>query len=284
MINFWTKLPKPFTVLAPMEDVTDMAFREMVATSLPRPDVFFTEFVNADAIVHGIYDKLNFSQNQHPIVAQIWGVNLKNIGDAAKIVEDLDFDGVDINMGCPVKDVIKIGGGAALVKNPKLAVEIIETVKSNTKLPVSVKTRLGSDFEKLLQCDLAALTVHGRTPGQMSKGRADWEQIRNVVKLSKGTLIIGNGDVLSHFDVLEKHKLYGVDGVMIGRGIFKDPFVFDKKPHLLTKNQRLKLLEQHMGLIKIHGGTINNFLKMYLHGFPGAKELRVSYLNGIITQ
>lgn len=276
-----------------MEDVTDMAFREMVATNLPRPDVFFTEFVNADAIVHGIYDKLNFSQNQHPIVAQIWGVNLKNLGNAAKIVEDLGFDGVDINMGCPAKDVIKIGGGAGLIINPDLAIKVIQAVKNGVKnIPVSVKTRIGFDkiitdewIPILLSQNLSALSVHVRTAKKESKGPAFWDEFIKIVdyrdKISPYTLVIGNGSVLSCNEVLEKYKTYGVDGVMIGRGIFNDPFVFDKNPHSLTKDQRIILLEKHLELIKTHGGVINNFLKMYLRRFSGAKELRVKYLNDI---
>ncbi|MDO8515298.1 MAG: tRNA-dihydrouridine synthase family protein [bacterium] len=278
MTNFWQKLPKPFTVLAPMESVTDMAFREMVAVNLPKPDVFFTEFINADAIVHGALDKLKYSEKQRPIVAQIWGTNLINLKKAAKIVQDLGFDGIDINMGCPDKDVVKTGGGAALIKNPELAIKIIEAVKKGApNLPISVKTRLGFNFELLLKSNLQAISIHGRTPKQLSKGKADWKQIGEVVKLSKGTIIIGNGDVKSYAEVLEKHKTYGVNGVMIGRGIFKDPLVFDKNSHSLTKDQRIELLEKHLELIKIHGGAINSFLKMYLNGFPGAKAQRILY-------
>lgn len=204
--------------------------------------------------------------------------NPDNLEKAAGIIQDLGFDGIDINMGCPDKHVVKIGGGAALVKNPKLAVEIIMAVKSGTKLPVSVKTRLGADFEALLNTNLAALTIHGRTPSQMSKGKADWEKIAKVVKLANHkTLIIGNGDVQSYDEVLEKHKTYGVDGVMIGRGIFKNPFVFDKNMHKLIKSEKIELLEKHLELIQEHGGMINKFLKVYLKGFPNAKDLRYNY-------
>ena len=266
-----------------MDNVTDMAFREMVSHNLPKPDVVFTEFVNVDAIVHGALDKLKYSEQQRPIVAQIWGVNLASLEQAAKIVQNLGFDGVDINMGCPVKDVVKLGGGAALVKNPKIAVAIIKAVmKGARNIPVSVKTRLGADFEALLKTDIAALTIHGRTPNQMSKGLADWESIGKVVKLAKETIIIGNGDVKTYDEVLEKYKKYRVDGVMIGRGIFKNPTVFSKQLRILTKEERLDLLEKHIELIKIHVGAINSFLKMYLNGFPGAKELRQDYLSQAI--
>ncbi len=298
MANFWESLPKPFLVLAPMEDVTDMAFRELMATFSP-PDVFFTEFVSADGIIHNqsgsVLQKLRFSKNQRPIVAQIWGTNLKNLETAAQKVTELGFDGIDINMGCPAKDVVKIGGGAGQIKDFAGAVKVIKAVRGGAfGLPVSVKTRLGFDkiiakewLSLLLEQKLAALTVHGRTAKQMSKGKADWEEIGKAVKLknkiSPETLIIGNGDTESFEEVLEKHRSFGVDGVMIGRGVFKNPLVFSRDQRSLTKEERIALLNKHLDLIRLYGGSLNKFFKMYLHNFPGAKELRIKYLSDIIT-
>lgn len=295
MTNFWQKLPRPFTVLAPMDDVTDNVFRQVIMEA-GRPDVFFTEFTSADGLVfnsHGIpLRKLTFTPDQHLIVAQIWGNNPENMGKAAKFVSKLGFDGIDINMGCPVREVVKHGAGAGLIGNYETAGEIIRAVKEGVgKIPVSVKTRLGKNENIarewctfLLKQNIAALTIHGRTAKQMSKVPADWEQIGEVVKMrnevAPETLIIGNGDVKSYKEALSLSEKYGVDGVMIGRGIFADPWIFNplQKPH--SRKDYIDLLIRHIELFESTWGDTKNFaiikkfFKMYVNNFRGAAKLR----------
>lgn len=299
-MDFWQKLPQAFTVLAPMDDVTDNVFRQVVLASA-RPDIFFTEFVSADGLVHSTNKtalrKLDFTSREHPIVAQIWGNIPKNIEKAAKIVKKLGFDGIDINMGCPVRDVIKKGSGAGLIGQYDLAQEIIKAAKKGAGgIPVSIKTRLGikqniasSWTEFLLKQDISALTVHGRTAAQMSKAPADWEEIGKVVEIrnrfAPETKVIGNGDVKSYEEVLLKSKTYGVDGVMIGRGIFANLWVFDKSGKLHGKEDYLKMLLLHLNLFEKTWGkdknfaVIKKFFKMYIKGFSGANSLRIKLMD-----
>ena len=295
MPNFWSKLDRPFTILAPMDDVTDNIFRQVILHT-SRPDIFFTEFTNADGLVHGgsgvPLRKLSYTKDQHPIIAQIWGTNPENFEKAARIVRDSSFDGVDINMGCAVKDVIKKGAGAALIGNYQLAEKIIKSVRAGVeKIPVSVKTRLGNRtniadewLKFLLNQDLAAITIHARIAKQMSGGIADWDEIGRIVemknKISPKTIIIGNGDVLSYKEVLEKYETYKIDGVMIGRGVFQNPWVFDKKEKMRTRNEYLELLNYHLDLyekdplsVKSYG-TLKKFFKIYIRGFDNASEVR----------
>ena len=295
MANFWKDLPKPFTVLAPMDDVTDNVFRQVVIEA-GRPDVFFTEFVSADGLVfnsHGIpLRKLTFTKEQHPIVAQIWGSDVVRMGKAAKIVKDLGFDGIDINMGCPVRDVVKHGAGAGLIGNYENSEKIIKSVKKSVgNLPVSIKTRLGININIaedwctfLLKQDLAALTIHGRTAKQMSKVPADWDEIGQIIKLrndiSPKTPIIGNGDVKSYKEVIALSEKYGIDGVMIGRGVFADPWVFCKTSKIHTRADYISLLLRHIELFEKTWGETKNFaiikkfFKMYINNFKGASKLR----------
>lgn len=300
MNNFWQALPRPFTVMAPMDDVTDNVFRQVIL-STARPDVFFTEFANADGLVHGANGiplrKLDFTPDQHPIVAQIWGNDPTNMEKAARIVKRLGFDGVDINMGCPVRDVVKKGAGAGLIGSYDLSDKLIRAVrKGSGGLPVSVKTRLGVDKNIahnwatfLLKQGISTLAVHGRIANQMSKGEANWEEIGNIVKirnkLAVGTLIIGNGDVKSYAEVLEKYKIYGIDGVMIGRGVFADPWIFSKNagPHSMT--DYVNLLFKHTSLFEKTWGKTKNFavmkkfFKIYIKDFDGANQLRVKLMD-----
>lgn len=288
MESFWQKLNKPFTVLAPMDGVTDPSFRKIIC-QIGRPDVFFTEFANASAIVRNVKpetDKLKFCQIEHPIVAQIWGTNLADLETSAQIVSGLGFDGIDINMGCPVKDVVKSGGGAGTIKIGRETVkQIVQAVKKGAgKLPVSVKTRLGFDktdydwIEFLLNLKLPAITIHGRTAKQMSRGLADWEEIKRVVelknKINPETIIIGNGDVENLKRVGECHKNFGVDGVMIGRGILANPFLFNLKPQAITKESGLKLALQHLKNSDKPFPVMKKYFKIYISGFTGAKEIR----------
>ncbi|HTK03543.1 MAG TPA: tRNA-dihydrouridine synthase family protein, partial [Alphaproteobacteria bacterium] len=260
MVNFWKNLPKPFTVLAPMENVTDFVFREIVARELPKPNVMFTEFTNIESLLSKGYEanitKFRFGRTQRPMVAQIWGTNPESFYKVAKMIQELGFDGVDINMGCPVHEVMKIGGGAAMIDNQKLTKEVIEAVKKGANnLPISVKTRIGTKSVTtdkwttfLLEQKIDALTIHGRTAKQMSKGLADWNEIAKVVKIKNQiapeTIIIGNGDIENYEQVINAHEKYGVDGIMIGRGIFKNPWIFDPtSPRLsMTRKEYIDVL------------------------------------------
>jgi nifR3 family TIM-barrel protein len=298
MTNFWKSLPRPFTVLAPMEDVTNFAFREIVATILPKPDVMFTEFTNVEALTSEGFDKtiprLSFSENQRPIVAQIWGINPESFYKSALLIKKLKFDGIDINMGCPERSVVKSGAGAAMINDQNLAREVINAVKKGAgDLPVSVKTRIGFKsvvttewITFLLEQKIDVLSIHGRTAKQMSKGSADWDEVKKAVeirdKVSPETLIIGNGDVESYSQVVDIQKKYGVDGVMIGRGIFKNPWVFDKtpKPKKHTGEEYIDILLKHLKLNEETGNSLKSFepmkkfFKMYINNFKGASILR----------
>ena len=222
-----------------MEDVTDTVFRRIVAFC-GRPDVFFTEFTSTDGLVSPgrlrVIERLEYTDEELPLVAQIWGNNPENYYKACQEIADRNFQGIDINMGCPVKKVAGKGCCSGLIDNPQLAGELIQAAKEGSKgLPVSVKTRLGYRkvqteewFSFLLEQDVPVITVHGRVAKHMSKYPADWDEIEKVVELrnqiNPKTLIIGNGDVKSQAEITEKADSHGVDGVMIGRGIFCQSF------------------------------------------------------------
>ena len=297
-LGFWQKLPKPFFCLAPMADVTDCAFREIIA-ECGKPDVFWTEFVSADGLAHPIArEKLlidfKYGKNEHPIVAQIFGSNPQNIKEAAKLCSELGFDGIDINMGCPDKSIEKQCSGAAMIKNPDIAIEIIRAAKEGGgNLPISVKTRIGYNkneietwIPKLLGENLAALTVHLRTRKEMSNVPAHWDLMKRIIEirneLGVDTLIIGNGDVLDLDDAKQKAKEFGCDGIMLGRAIFGNPWLFvNKKP---TLEEKLKMMVKHTKLFEKMLGEHKNFAimkkhyKAYVNGFDGAKELRVELM------
>ncbi|HEX6257872.1 MAG TPA: tRNA-dihydrouridine synthase [Candidatus Saccharimonadales bacterium] len=295
MKSFWSDLPRPFFVLAPMETVTDVVFRHVVANAAP-PDVYFTEFVNAASFCspqgqHSTQGRLAFSPDEQPMVAQIWGTNPENFAQMGKALAKMGFAGIDINMGCPAKDVVKTGACSALIENPSLAGELIAAAKESG-LPVSVKTRIGFKVQKteewssfLLKQDLAALTIHARTQKEMSKVPARWEEIAKVVQLrneiAPQTPIIGNGDVCDRQHGEELVAQYGVDGVMIGRGIFHNPFAFETTPRQHTREELLALLDLHLGLhdkesqeMPRRYDPLKRFFKIYVRDFPGASELR----------
>lgn len=307
-MNIYQQQPKPFFVLAPMDDVTDTVFRQVVA-DLAAPDLFFTEFVNVDGLQSPgrprLLPKLRFTEQEHPIIAQIWGKTPENYYKTAKDLVKMGYDGIDINMGCPVKAVVKDGCCVALINNRELAVEIIKATQAGAgSLPVSVKTRLGFNdvdntwHELLLQQKLNALTIHGRTRSQMSKVPADWEQIGAIRalrdKISPATKIIGNGDVMSRQQGEELAIKHNLDGIMIGRGIFDDPFVFCKdescKWEDYDKASKIKLYRKHVELFartwqdgERRLPTLNKFCKVYISGFDGAKELRESLMHAEST-
>lgn len=297
-MNFWQQLKKPIFILAPMEDVTDTVFRQIIM-SCGRPDVFFTEFTNVDGMFSRgekqVTQRLQFQSNEKPIVAQIWGLQPENYYKAAKRLGEMGFDGIDINMGCPQKNITSKGACSALITNPALAKEIIQaTQEAAGELPVSVKTRIGFKTIQteewigfLLDCNLAALTIHGRTAAEMSAVPAHWDEIGKAVEMrdkkKSSTLIIGNGDVQSLEEAKEKAEKYKVDGVMIGRGIFHNPWLFNDAVHIDQKTiqERLVLLQNH---VEIYEKTWKNekpfqilkkYFKIYISGFDGASELRM---------
>ncbi len=243
-MNFWKDLPKPFTVLAPLDGVTDVVFRQMI-TEIGKPDVLFTEFTPVDGLVSNgrerVESNLLFKPEQKPVVAQIWGTKPELFYKVAKELSGRGFAGIDINMGCPERVIVKNGACSALIKTPALAGEIIRATQEGAgELPVSVKTRIGYSHVQidewigfLLTQRLAALTVHLRTVSEMSKVDAHWELMPKVKKLrdeiSPETILIGNGDILSYAEVQTKYDDYGCDGFMIGRGIFANPFLFNKE-------------------------------------------------------
>jgi len=299
--GFWDKLKKPIMVLAPMANVTDAAFRHMIAQH-GHPDVTWTEFVSADGLCSEGRDKLLvdfwYEENQRPIVAQIFGANPENIFKAGQLIKELKFDGIDINMGCPDRAVLKQGAGGALIKNPTLAKEIIAAAKEGSGLPVSVKTRLGVSkmmweewLPVLAKQDLAAITVHLRTVKELSLVPAHWELMPEIVKLiNHRSLVLGNGDILTLADAEQKVKDTGADGVMIGRGIFGNPWMFNREHPIdqIPITKRLQAMIEHTKLFEekfVHlpiGGkrfeVMKKHYKSYVNGFDGAKELRMKLM------
>lgn len=308
-MNIWQKISskKPFFCLAPMADVTDIAFRQIIAKYSNHnkkgggPDVFWTEFVSADGIasIEGrkkLLPVLKYSKLEKPIIAQVFGARPENIKIACKVISELGlpgqgFDGIDINMGCPDRAVVKQGAGSALIKNPGLAREIIRSAKAGApKLPISVKTRIGfnsieykSWLKEILAENISALTIHLRTKKEMSKVSAHWELAKDIVKtvrsFDKKVILIANGDINSVEDGIKKAKENGFDGVMIGRGIFGKPWFWSGKkiPDIKTK---LDILLEHTKLFNKLLGRRKNFsvmkkhFKAYINGWNGAKELR----------
>lgn len=341
-------LPEPFFVLAPMDDVTDTVFRQIVADCAP-PDLCMTEFVNTDGLQSpgrpNLLKKLRFTADEPPLIAQIWGREPENFYQTARQIAagtfarefglpaGTNYAGVDLNMGCPHKTEIKNGTCAALMNNRPLAQEIIQATREGLaaahsttatptaatspltatpttagqtpsgRLPLSVKTRIGYQavdltwIEFLLQQDLAMLTVHGRTKAQLSQVPADWDIIGQARELrdriAPGTLIVGNGDVLSRAQGLALSAKYRLDGIMIGRGVFHDPFAFAAEPSPwpdYTEQQRRDLYRAHIQRFAatwrtspstyerpLH--TLNKFCKIYIQNFPGAKDLRETLMS-----
>ncbi len=296
MKNFWRDLPRPFTSLAPLDGVTDVVFRNIV-TETGKPDVLFTEFTAVDGLLSNgserVSERLMLEESQKPIVAQIWGTDPDKFYVVAKKISKNGFAGIDINMGCPERTIIKQGACSALIKSPMLAKEIIKaTIKGAGDLPVSVKTRIGFSsidilwIKHLLSLKLPALTFHLRTVSEMSKVPAHWDMMSEVIKLrnaiSPETIIIGNGDVLNLSEIYEKYKKYGCEGFMVGRGIFINPWMFNKTVDMkkITVLQRIDLYLHHIDLFEKQWGTRRNFAllkkfaKTYLSNFPGASEVR----------
>ena len=294
MKNIWEDLPRPFFILAPMEAVTDVVFRHVVGKAAT-PDLFFTEFTNATGWVHAgdkaIRGRLIKTDDEHPIIAQIWGGEAGDMEQLAMHCRDLGYDGIDINMGCPAKSAVK-SGGSALIRNPELAAEAIAAAKT-AGLPVSVKTRLGYTHVDewrdwlihLLKQDIVNLTIHLRTKKEMSKVPAHHELIPEIVALrneiAPQTLLTINGDIRDRAHGEELVRQYGVDGVMIGRGVFHNPFAFEHAPTTHSKEELLSLLRLQLDLYDTWQPqlgrpfeTLKRFFKIYVRDFPGASELR----------
>lgn len=303
-MTFWDNLPKPFFVLAPMEDVTDIVFRHVVARAA-RPDVFMTEFTNTASYCS---EKGNFSTrgrlehdaSEQPIVAQIWGTNPDNFATMAAGLASQDFAGIDINMGCPAKDVVKIGAGSGLIRQPDTAIKIIQATKQ-AGLPISVKTRLGFSrvnehltwLPTLLQQDVANLTIHLRTRREMSKVNAHYELIPEILalrdRISPQTKITINGDVQDYTQAMKLFNEHpGIDGFMIGRGIFRNPYCFDHCNKIPSQSELLELFRYHLDqydkyrqimpnerpeLVR-NFDSLKHFFKIYIKDFPGAADLR----------
>jgi nifR3 family TIM-barrel protein len=315
--NFWNSISQPAFTLAPMEDVTDTVFREIVL-SISDPTylhVLFSEFISTDGLCHEIggpkvrhrlqindSERKLLSEKNVMIVAQIWGTHPDKFYKATKLIcQEGQFDGIDINMGCPVKKIVKQGGCSALIALPELAKEIVLATIEASDIPVSIKTRIGINkviteewLPHLLECHPALITVHGRTQKQQSEGLADWNEVKKAVELrnslSPETLIHGNGDVDSIEDGFAKVRDYHVDGVMIGRGIFHNPWFFNKISDEKSPEEKLDLLWKHTLLFTETWGkgknfaTLKRFFKIYTNGFPGAHQIRARLMEANSTE
>ncbi len=283
-----------------MEDVTDTVFRRIVARC-GRPDVFFTEFIHTDVVLArrgrrpGGTPRLVFTPEERPLIAQIWGNDPAACARASRRLADMGFDGIDLNMGCPARKIRSRGACSGLIRHPALAAELIAAAKE-AGLPVSVKTRTGYDRHEtdswighLLRQRIDALTVHGRYAEQESEGEADWTEVARAAQIAREigaqTAVIGNGDVMSREEIDDKSRRYALDGVMVGRGIFSDPYLFANHGRSgrfreAPAEEKIALLLAHVRLYRDVWGSTRNyeilkkFYKMYLSGFAGAGELR----------
>ena len=294
-----------------MADVTDPAFRRIIA-KYGKPDVIWTEFVSADGLFLGGYEHLIkdlvYTEEERPIVAQFFTSNPLMMEKAAELAVDLGFDGIDINMGCPDKGVEKQGAGASLIKDPKLAQEIILAAKKGASkngknMPVSVKTRIGYNKNEietwlpaLLETNPAVITVHARTRKEMSLVPARWEHVKRAVEIrdsftdpngnKSDTLIFGNGDVIDLDDAMKKAEESGADGVMLGRAIFGNPWRFNRKIRRedISIQERLAVLVEHTRLFEQllphkSFAIMKKHYKAYVNGWDGAKELRLKLMD-----
>lgn len=295
--NFWHDLPRPFFILAPMEDVTNVVFRHVVSAA-GKPDVFFTEFTNTDSFCHpegisNVRGRLTFTEDEQPIVAHIWGKNPDHFRTMSIELAKMGFKGIDINMGCPVHNVASQGKGSGLIRHPETAAQIIQAAKAG-ELPVSVKTRLGYTYvdewkewlTHILEQDIVNLSIHLRTKKEMSNVDAHWELIPEIKKLrdkiAPQTLLTINGDIPDRQTGMKLVEQHGVDGIMIGRGVFKNPFAFEKEPKIHSSEELLNLLRLHLDLHDQYSKdldvrpfkTLRRFFKIYVKEFKGASELR----------
>ena len=310
-MTFWQSLPKPLFVLAPMADVTDPAYRRLIVEYCT-PSVMWTEFVSADGLYHTrekaqmndadnpLMRDLQFTENERPIVAQLFSSTPEMMTYAAAFVAERGFDGVDINMGCPDKSIERQGCGAAMIKNPETATRILAAARTSG-LPVSVKTRIGYDTEDIdgwiahiLALAPAALTVHLRTRKELSRVPAHWDLMPRITALrdrvSPDTLIIGNGDVQSISEAHEKVRTYGCDGVMLGRAIFGSPWLFSgRTPEQVSPHERIRsLLRLTEYFSELHPAksphVLKKHVKAFITGWDGASALRSQLMESSTLQ
>lgn len=298
--NFWQNLPKPFFILAPMEDVTDIVFRKVIAKAAS-PDVFFTEFTNSESFLHpeglkAIRGRLYFEAGEKPIVAHIWGDKPETFETMSYALKEMGFSGIDINMGCPAPNVFKHGRGSGLILRPDVAAELIHSAKKSG-LPVSVKTRLGHAkveeykdwISHLLRQDIANLSIHLRTKVEMSKVDAHFELIPEILKLrdqiAPHTLITINGDIEDYEMGMRLFKETGADGIMIGRGVFHNPFAFEKEKQEHSPLELIQLFKDHLDFYdyytQIEPGLkkpLQRFFKIYIKSIKGAQKLRTDLM------
>jgi len=279
-----------------MSGITDAAFRRILA-KYAKPDIMFTEFVSCDGLCSDGKEKLllqlKYDKSEKPIVAQLFGSKPENFYDSAKLCAKLGFDGIDINMGCPDKNVVKQEAGANLIQNLALAGKIIQLTKKGTgNLAVSVKTRLGYNkietkewISFLLKQDLAAITIHGRTKKQGYVGKVYWNEIEKAKKIawkiSSKTLIIGNGDVKTLKEANFLAKKYNLDGIMVGRALLSNPFLFNRENSIVFK--KIEILIEHARLFeKLYPNRnfseIKKFYRAYISGFAGASKFRLKLM------
>jgi nifR3 family TIM-barrel protein len=305
--GFWKNLKTPIFSLAPMADVTDIVFRQIIAKYSRHgqegggPDVFWTEFVSADGLNHSeakerLAIDLRYRDNERPIVAQLFSNDPQSMHDAVLICKEMGFDGVDINMGCPERNIVKQGSGCGMIRDPENAQAVIRAAqKAAGDMPVSVKTRIGFNTNEietwvpaLLEIGIPVLTMHLRTRKDMSKVPAKWDLMKRIVELrdeiSPETLIFGNGDATDLVDAQNKVDETGCDGVMLGRAIFGNPWLFDTEKGQVSVQEKLTVMLEHTKLYVELLGEHKNFnimkkhYKAYCNGFPGAKELRVELM------
>jgi tRNA-dihydrouridine synthase len=297
MKNFWHDLPKPFFALAPMEAVTDVVFRHVINTA-GRPDIFFSEFTSSAGYCspkgrHSTRGRLTFTDDEQPMVVQIWGNDPDQFCEMSKDLKDMGFAGIDINMGCPVTNVASKSCGSGLIREPELAAQLIAAAKVGG-LPVSVKTRLGFSrldewsgwITHLLKQDIENLTIHLRTRKEMSKVDAHFELLPEIKKLrdeiAPHTLLTINGDIRDRQHGQELVDQYGIDGIMIGRGIFHNPFAFELEGREHSREELVELLRIQLDLHDKYSteleprkfDPLKRFFKIYIRGFDGASELR----------
>lgn len=305
-LGFWENLPRPFFALAPMEDVTDVAFRQMFAAhgrytdadgNVRGPDVLWTEFTSADGLLKGGWERLRhqlfYEENERPIVVQLFSAHPDRMMEASKLCANLGFDGIDINMGCPSKTVCDNNCGCGLMKTPELARDLILATKEGAGgVPVSVKTRIGFHeptqetwVPMLLSAEPAVLTMHGRTRDEMSDVPNDWDAIAETVAIRDAeeveTLVVGNGDINTLTEGKKRAAESGVAGIMVGRAAFGNPWFFnpDINRDDLPIADRLGVMVEHAEtfdekLPRQHFAIMRKHFKAYTHGLPGANDLR----------
>lgn len=298
-MNIYRSFEKPIISLAPMEDVTDTVFRQIVA-SIQRPDIFYTEFVNVDGVNSQgrdrVIKRLEYDKSEKPIIAQLWGINPDNYFYVSKFVKDLGFDGVDINMGCSVQKVIsKYNGSGMIIADRGYVKEVIDSVKEGAEgLPISIKTRLGWDdydmdwVKFLLEQNLDALTIHCRTAIGFRSKKVLWSRILPCVDLrnemEKKTLIFGNGEIQSIKQAKQYAEKFKVDGIMIGRAAITNPWIF-KGNEGVPIIDSYKMFIKHIQLFKDTWGDtkdfniLKKFVKSYVYGFVGSHEIREDLMN-----